>query len=263
MENPNEDFGLWIVKRFYDGIWGADHNTRLTEIGDQLYKVRKYADTHLIDDPFTKSIVDLTYCSYYAGLVPITRIESILFLAKEFRNEYGYAMALRAYIEVAGRLHKGVLLWKQFESKDKSLDEFREGLNRLMAKFQPKKSEPPSGYLKFRDRNEHEITGFNVMTLVDSLKDRIPAINEKYSSLSSYVHGDFEDHIFSRTESWFADAMVKDNPLISSYETDAILIRCIAFDDFDELLRITKPLRKRYDMFQRNEERNDSANEDI
>jgi hypothetical protein len=52
-----------------------------------------------------------------------------------------------------------------------------------------------------------------------------------------------------RKLSWFSDVEMKDNPLIAAYENEAIKLRQMAFDDFDELLRVTKQLRERYDEF--------------
>jgi hypothetical protein len=227
-----------VAKLFYDGIWGSEHQRRLNEIGNELNKVRLYANEVVVDDLFSQTIVYLTGSSYFAGLVPIVQIESALFVEKEFRNEYAYALSVRAYIEVAGRVHKGMRLWRQYKSKTTTLEGLRAGVERLMAKYQPTE-ESPRGMFKG--------AGFNVMTLVKSLEDKIPETTKVYENLSSYVHGGFEEQMLTRKISWLSDLKRDPNPILESYEIFARKLRDIAFEDFAELLQITKPLRERYD----------------
>jgi len=242
MDDPSTEID--VTKLFHDGLWGAEHQKRLSEIGDELNKVRNYANESIVDDLFSQTVVFLTLSSYFAGLVPIIRIESALFVEKEFRNEYAYALSVRAYIEVAGRVHKGMRLWRQYKAKTKTLDELRSGVNRLMAKYRPTK-EAPRGLFKG--------DGFNVMTLVDSLDDCIPDIVTIYGNLSSYVHGGFEEQMLVRKLSSLAELKEQSDPTIASSETVAKKLRAIAFDDFNELLHITKPLRERYDERHKND----------
>ncbi|MFM0183738.1 hypothetical protein PQR52_35065, partial [Paraburkholderia aspalathi] len=68
----------------------------------------------------------------------------------------------------------------QYKSKTKTLEKLRAGMSRLTAKYRPDKA-TPSGMFKG--------DGFNVMTLVASLDDRIPEIVTINGNLSSYVHG--------------------------------------------------------------------------
>jgi len=192
----------------------------------------------VVDDLFSQTVIYLTGSAYYAGLAPIIQIESALLIEKEFWNEYAYALLVRAYIEVAGRLHKGMRLWRQYRSKTTTLDCLRAGVVRLMAKYRPNDNSP-------RDIFKGE--GFNVMTLVKSLEDKIPKIAIIYSNLSSYVHGGFEEQMIARKISWLSDLKRDPNPIIESYEIIAKQLRDTVFDDFAELLEITKPLRKRYD----------------
>ncbi|WP_144030299.1 hypothetical protein [Burkholderia sp. AU6039] len=234
LTSPNTD----VIKLFYDGIWGSEHQKRLHTIGDELDKVRRYANERKVDDLFSQTVVFLTASSYFAGLVPIIQIESALFVEKEFRNEYAHALAVRAYIEVAGRLHKGMRLWRQYKLQRTSLDDLRAGVGRLMAKYRPT-DDSPGGIFKGN--------GHNVMTLVKSLEDRIPEIAKSYNNLSSYVHGGFEEQMFARKSSWLSDLRRDSNPVIESHESLAKQLREVVFDDFSELLQITKPLRARYD----------------
>jgi hypothetical protein len=238
---PKPSNAIDVSKLFYDGLWEADHFKRLTHIGDELNKVRMYANEVMVNDIFSQTVVFLTLSSYFAGLVPIMRLESALFVEKEFRNEYAYALAVRAYIEVAGRLHKGMRLWRQYRAKNKSLEELREGVDRLLAKFQPSPGSPGGIF---------QGNGFNVMTLVGSLKDKIPNIVETYGNLSGYVHGGFEEQMFLRKASWLSEQRQDSNPVVASNELVALKLRAICFEDFDELLSITMPLRERYDLKQ-------------
>ncbi|RAS19545.1 hypothetical protein [Paraburkholderia bryophila] len=223
---------------FYDGMWNSENQKRLNAIGNELNKVRLYANEMVVDDLLSQTIIYLTGSAYFAGLVPIVRIESALFVEKEFRNEYAYALSVRAYIEVAGRLHKGMRLWRQYKSKVMSLEALRTGVERLMAKYRPSKNSS-GGIFKGN--------GFNVMTFVESLEERIPDVADTYGDLSGYVHGGFEEQMLIRRESWFSDLKQDPNPIIESYEAFVRKLRDVAFDDFDELLQITNSLRERYD----------------
>jgi hypothetical protein len=225
-----------VVKLFYDGLWGSEHQQRLNEIGNELDKVRRYANEKIIDDLFSQTVIFLTGSSYYAGLVPIVQIESSLLSRKNFETNM-LALSVRAYIEVAGRLHKGMRLWSQYKSKTKTLEELRSGVERLMGKYRLNK-ESPQGIFKGN--------GFNVMSLVESLEDGIPEILDIYGNISGYVHGGFEEQMLTRKISWLSDLKRDSNPIIESYEIVVKRLRNIAFDDFDELLRITQPLRSRY-----------------
>lgn len=235
-----------VAKIFYDGIWGAEHQKKFSAIGDELNKVRCYANEMVVDDLFSETVVYLAGSAYFAGLVPIIQIESALFVEKEFRNEYAYALALRAYIEVGGRLHKGMRLWRQYKSKSTTLEGLRAGVQRLMAKYRPTK-QLPDGTIKKAPSGMFKGDGFNVMTLVESLEDKIPEIADIYGNLSSYVHGGFEEQMFTRKRSWISDVKQEANPILESYEQTSIRLRNVALDDFAELLRITQPLRERYD----------------
>jgi hypothetical protein len=75
-----------VVKLFYDGLWGSEHQQRLNEIGNELDKVRRYANEKIIDDLFSQTVIFLTGSSYYAGLVPIVQIESSLLSRKNFET---------------------------------------------------------------------------------------------------------------------------------------------------------------------------------
>ncbi len=229
MDQPANKFDL--IDHFNNGIWNAEHQKRLTKIGDELNKVRLYANARNTNaDMFSQAIVWLTLSSYFAGLAPIMRIESALFLAKDFRNEYAYALALRSYIEIAGRVHKGIRLWKQYEAKKTDLSSFHNGVSRLMAKFRPEGAPKDSVFKEVIGNDGKPRGGYNVMTFVESLKDKLPLIDETYDALSTYVHGDMWEQMSARKLSWFYDLKMDDNPIFTAYESEAIKLREVAFE---------------------------------
>lgn len=211
---------------------------RLNEIGTELYKVREYANERIIDDLQSQTIIALTSSAYFSGCVPMIRIEQSLLLSNEFRNEYAFALAFRAYLEVAGRLHKGLRLWRQYASEKCSLIEFNKGVSRLLAQFQPKDDSPPGIFPG---------KGFNVLTLVESLADQLPSVMDIYNDVSHYVHGDFSAQQFARKQSWVSDQRREPNHLIESWDAVIKKLQRISLEDFEELLQITELLRKRHD----------------
>ena len=228
-----------LIKHFYNGLWGSEIQQRLSVIGDELNKVHNYANERDTDsDILSQSLVFLTMGAYFSGIVPVMRIESAIFIAKDFRNEYAFALAARAYIEVAGRIHKGMRLWRLYERGGCTVNDFNSGARRLLANHQPAESSP-SGVFKGK--------GFNVMTLIDSLEDKIPNIHTTYDALSRYVHGDFEDQMMIRNISWISELKQEDNPIIAEFEKEVGGLRSVVFDDLEHLLAVTKVLRERYD----------------
>ena len=245
---------LDVIKIFKDRMWDAEHQKVLRHIGDELVKVRKYANERNTDaDTLSQTIVWLTFSSYYAGLIPIIRIESALFLLNEFRNEYAYALITRAYIEIAARLHKGLSLWRQYNKNKKNLEEFHFGICRLIAMFR-REDDPVRGIFKeCTGNNGKPIGGFNVQTLIDNLEKDLPDIKKLYDYISTYAHGDFSNHMMNRKNSWLSDMKFEKSPIISGYEKYVLQLRSMAFEDLNELVQITRPLRERYDaMHQKN-----------
>jgi len=228
-----------VMEHFYRGLRGSEIQQRLSVIGFELNKVRKYANEWNTDsDLLSQSIVFLALSAYFTGLVPIVRIEGALFVEKDFRNEYAYALVARAYVEVAGRIHKGLRLWRLYKRGACTIADFNDGTKRLLARYQ---SADPAPYGYFIGK------GFNVMTLIGSLEDKIPTIHELYGRLSCYIHGDFSYHMMSRQRSLITDLKLEDNPLIGDVEKDLKALRDVVFEDFDELLSVTRVLRERYD----------------
>jgi hypothetical protein len=246
-----------VVEHFYNGIWNAEHQKRFKAIGNEINKVRLYANAKNTDaDVFSQTIVWLTLSAYFSGLAPIIRIEGALFLASEFRNEYAYALAFRSYIEIAGRVHKGMRLWRQYQktgANATALDALHEGVCRLMAKFRPEGLDETGYFKEVIGKDGKSKGGYNVMTLVDSIKDKLPTIGQTYDDVSTYIHGDLWEQIHIRKTSWFSDLKHEANPLIAQYEREVIDLREMVFVDFDELLEITKQFRERYDSFSEDE----------
>lgn len=227
-----------LERAFWGGVVGNADSARLVEIGNELSKVRIYANEHKVDDILSRTVVHLALSAYFAGVSPLIRIESALLIAKGLENEYAFSLAARAYIEVAGRIHKGVRLWRAYEKDPSKIAQFAEGVGRLLAKYHPKGAEKESMF---------KGDGYNVMTLVQSLEDHMPEIEEVYGNLSSYVHGGFEEQMFFRKSSWLSHLKGESNFIINRFESTVIKLKEVVKSDFDLLLKITKIFRDRYD----------------
>jgi hypothetical protein len=238
-----------LERDFWSGVFGNADSKRLIEIGNELNKVRMYANERKVDDIRSQTVVHLALSAYFAGVSPLIRIESSLLVAKSLGNEYAFALAVRAYIEVAGRIHKGVRLWRNHQKGCFNMDQLSENIGRLLARFRPKNAER-IGVFKG--------DGYNVMTLVQSLKDEIPDIEDMYDNLSSYVHGGFEEQMFFRKQAWLSHLKGESNPVVAKFEPLIMRMREIAFTDFEALLEITRVFRDRYDIAQKLGEENGS-----
>ncbi len=225
-------------KEFWRSVLGCPHSARLVEIGNELNKVRQYANEHNIEDRLSQGIVYITLSAYYAGVSPLIRIEQTLNLAKGMNNEYAFALAARAYIEVGGRVHKGARLWRVFDKDRSQIDQFYEGASRLLGSYVPKGMEI---------NNIFKENGFNVMSFVQSLSDDITEIERTYDNLSAYVHGGFLEQRYFGLQSWLARANGKIVPIIDGYSQKLDQLREVIFSDFELLLALTKVLRERYD----------------
>lgn len=230
-------------KEFWQRVIECPHSARLVKIGNELNKVRLYANDHKIEDQLSQAIVYITLSAYYAGVSPLIRIEQTLNLARGMNNEYAFALAARAYIEVAGRVHKGARLWLVFDKNRAHIDRFHEGASRLLGTY------TPDGKVH---HNKFKGSGYNVMSFVKSLSYDIPNIEEIYGGLSAYVHGGFQEQRYFRLQSWLAHAKGEDNPIIGRYSERLDQLREVIFSDFDLLLAITKVLRERHDKASRN-----------
>lgn len=227
-----------LKRAFCSGVFGNADSKRLIEIGNELNKVRMYANQCKVDDVPSQTVVHLALSAYFAGVSPLIRIERSLLVAKSLENEYAFALSVRAYIEVAGRIHKGVRLWRSHQRGCSNMDQLSKKIGKLLARFHPKNAEK-KGVFKG--------DGYNVMTLVQSLKDEIPDIECMYDDLSSYVHGGFEEQMFFRKQAWLSHLKGESNPIIAKFEPLIIRMRQVTFTDFDALLEITKIFRDRYD----------------
>lgn len=237
-EEESQKLAAKQEKEFWRSVLECHHSARLVEIGNELNKVRQYANEHNIEDTLSQAIVYITLSAYYAGVSPLIRIEQTLNLAKGMNNEYTFALAARAYIEVGGRVHKGTQLWRVFDKDRSQIDQFHKGASRLLGSYVPKGKEI---------NNIFKEKGFNVMSFVQSLRDQISDIENTYASMSAYVHGGFYEQRCFRLQSWLAHAKGEVDPVISEYSKKLDQLREVIFSDFDLLLSLTKVLRERYD----------------
>lgn len=227
-----------LEREFWEGVYNSEVVKRLQVIGDELNKVRVYANRFVLHDKLSEGIAWVAVGSYYAGVCPLIRLEQTLSISEGLRNEYAYALAARAYVEIAGRVHKGRRLIASHRSGNSSLDTFHHGAGRLLASYS--KTEPDAAVLVER-------TGFNVMTLINSLEDTVEDVNTIYDGLSNYVHGDFTANLLHRRESWLAHKRGEDDPVVSKFAEGVARVRSVCLADFSYLLAATSELRARAD----------------
>jgi len=227
-----------IERAFWTSVYACPHTARLGDIGNELNKVRLYANEHDIDDHLSESIAWIAISAYYAGVSPLIRIEHSLNVSNGLNNEYAFTLAARAYIEVAGRIHKSIRLWNTYDKDQSKVTELHNGALRLLCKYTPKDHESES---RFKGN------GFNVMTFIQSLEDKIPGIGLTYDTLSSYVHGGFHEQRSFRLQSWTSQQRGKPDEIIQKFAAEVEKVRAVAFADLEILLIITKTFRERYD----------------
>lgn len=223
---------------FWKGVFECPYTIRLEKIGDELVKVRQYANERVINDKFSQAIINLTSSAYAAGVCPLIRVEQTLNIARELDNEYGYALAVRAYIEVGGRVHKGTRLLEVFERDTTKVEELHNGATRLLGRYTPAGEESRGIFMG---------KGFNVMSFVQAFRDKLPEVEEVYDDLSAYVHGDYGEQLFARKLSRLFHARGEQSPVIEKYSNYLGKVRNIIFTDFDLLLEMTRVLRERQD----------------
>lgn len=228
-------------REFWQSIIECPHTARLSEIGSELDKVRKYVGEKIIHDKISQAFVSVALSSYHAGVSPLIRIEQTLNLAKGMNNEYAFALAARAYIEVGGRVHKGVRLYRVFDRDRTRLKQFHEGAERLLGKYAQEGKDDPNFF------GVNDAKGYNVMSFVESLVDVLPDIESVYSGLSAYVHGGYGEQKGFRIGSWLAHQVGRENPIIAGYARYLEKLRGVVFSDFELILSITEVYRDRYD----------------
>ncbi len=151
---------------------------------------------------------------FHTGIFGARQLEHGLYQSEMFGLDFDHALQLRAYLEIVARCHKAIRLIKVFQS-NRDEEQFAFGGERIIKKFIPSSldSELRNIYEEYRRNQNGEalvlqinemieqeknskrpISGYNVMTLVQSLRDKIPDIDEQYDQLSEYLHGDFTSH---------------------------------------------------------------------
>lgn len=209
---------------------------QLNCIGNDFYKVLQYANEHVIDDSFTQAMINLVSTQYYIGIAPTVQVLLALHVAKEFGQEYVYSVLLRSLIELAGRVHKAVRLYETFQ-KNHDIDNFLSKSERLLRRYVKVDQEDGKGV---------PLSGFNVMTLVKSLQDKIPDIENKYNDLSIYFHGEITTHALYRKATYFQQLAGKELADISINDDFLNMLIDILMSDLRLIHKVVEPLINRY-----------------
>ncbi|WP_206915858.1 hypothetical protein [Alicyclobacillus suci] len=209
---------------------------QLNSIGNDFYKVVQYANEHVIDDSFTQAMVNLVSAQYFIGIAPIVQVLFALNTAKELGQEYVFSVLLRSLTELVGRVHKVVRLYETFQ-KNGDADNLLSKSKRLLRH-----------YVKVdqQESNVVPLNGFNVMTLVKSLQDKIPDIEEKYDDLSTYFHGEIITHSLYRKMTHFQQLAGQEPTAISAHDEFVHKLIDILITDLMFIREVVKPLINRY-----------------
>ncbi|WP_047154579.1 hypothetical protein [Aneurinibacillus tyrosinisolvens] len=210
---------------------------QLDSIGNDFYKVIQYGNEHVIEDSFTQAIINLVGVQYFIGIAPINQVYLGLHLAKELGQEYMYSVMLRAMTELVARVHKVVRLYQVFQ-KDNDVENLLNKSNRLLKHYVKSDTQ---------DENVVPLTGFNVMTLVKSLRDRIPEIEEKYDDLSTYFHGELTTHQSYRKMTHFQQLAGQELSAISIHDEFVNKLLDVLIMDLMFVHEIVRPLIDRYE----------------
>jgi len=147
-------FSNITLKDFFNVPKQEEFYQKIEKIGSELYLVTRYFNEHTIDDNYSKGLMSMTAVTYYIGVCPIIQLEHSLLTNAAFNLEYSHAVLLRSYLEIVGRTHKAIRLYRTYLSnKDDNM--FREKCERLIKPY--------------KKDGEGE-NGFGITTLVDSLK---------------------------------------------------------------------------------------------
>lgn len=226
----------------YQGFRDSEMYQKLMGIGDELYPATQYGNVYIVeDDPFSSAILQIISTSYFLGVASFIQLEQGLYLNEGCNLEYPYAITLRSMIEVVGRVHKGIRLYKTYQ-RDQNTTNFFNGSRRLIISF--------------------DVGGYNVLTLVDSLKDKIKNIKEEYDTISDYLHGDVIMHAVFRKmtylhapnppkdvtieEAMSAIKVAKKSPFIERYVKLVESLREVLLDDLEIAQQLAKPFADRY-----------------
>jgi hypothetical protein len=209
----------------------------------------------------------ITGCAQYIGVAACIQLEFGLHLSEVYNTEYEYSINVRAYLECVARVHKGVRLMKTF-MKNGDIEALEKGSKRLIGKheidpFVENITKIYQGYKKNRNKEdfielcdrlielqenaEQIVRAYGITTLIDSLRDKIPDINEKYDDLSEYLHGDFYKHYIARSLTHFEGLKIKQSSVILKYRSLLESLRVILTEDLEFIEQITMGFKKKMD----------------
>lgn len=198
-----------------DRVGNTAFMSTLNDHDKQLNRALDYFRTHYADlGPKDQAMLRIIAVVYHTGMFGVRQLEHGLYLSEAAVFEFQYALTLRAYVEIVGRSHKAIRLVKGYQST-RNEPQLELGAQRIVTRFTPPDFDGTlrSIYQEFAKNDNREAlisqvsdlversknaseprSGYNVMILVQSLRDKIPHIDKDYDRLSGYLHGDFTEH---------------------------------------------------------------------
>jgi hypothetical protein len=241
IEHLRDDFARRVAFEVLFGFHDSGIYKKLVTIGDELNKVRWYANEHVIEDYPSKGINNICISSYFAGVVPLIKLEAGLFYAEPLRNELVKASLIRSYMEFAGRIHKGARILRNFIDKKYCPKQFYELSQRLI--YEHVKDGEKTRSIMYSG-------GFSISALVYSLDDKIGSIRDSYGTLSTYINGDYWNQQIISKMSYIFIGHEDKNPLRGWHTHNMDLLdrlRVVVMEDFDLMIRVTEKPRRRFD----------------
>lgn len=230
------------LKDIYTWLEESDIYQSLSAIGDEIYPATQYGNAFVIEsDPLAVAQMTVIQLGYYLGVASFMQLEHGLHLDRGSNLEYCTVITLRSMVELTARVHKAVRVFNE-----KPAEEFVEQSKRLTMPF----VKGGGG-------------GYNVLTLVESLKDRIPDIMDHYDEMSQYLHGDLMMHAMyrkltfmlghvhipddaSEEEAIKAASTARRSPIIAKYDGLLNALRKVLLDDLKIVRQLAAPYTKRY-----------------
>lgn len=239
IEAWRDDFARAVAHEALFGFHETSLYKQLVYLGDELEKMAWFAGDCNFEDKQMAGLAAVCVSTYYAGIVPIIKVEGGIYFADRMRNELVQFSLLRLYAEFAGRIHKGTRLVRNFDKKKYAPEKFAELTERLLKKY------GTDGVDEGAEPN-----GFNVMAMIDSIIDKIENIKEFYDDLSTYLHGNFISHHFIGQVMAKFRGEPKQGPLWSRYQRDLDVLkrmREMVVEDCEFLIERTAPWREKVD----------------
>ncbi len=209
------------------GFWTSDIYVELVGLGNALWPAMQYGNRYEVNDVKSQALLKLGMAGYYQSLAPCIQLETALYFLRALNIEYPYCVMVRAYIEHVGRCHKAAKIGKQWE-QDQDGAALDEGARRITA--------------------AHKIgqaAGYNVLTLVQGLRDVISEIDAHYDKLSAYNHGDFTWHALLHKASYVVNQKQMISPSITQWGELMQKLRSTLVYDVEWITKLLGPFIRR------------------